>query len=178
MAATNIILVFLLVVCILALALWSLDSAKTVLARRAAPEDTRAHYQERYEYPLAIDEWAEVDGLWLHFHTIGVMSSAGQPFAYEIYLTCDPADGWLPDNGSPRLEMHFVENVPGNVFYRFVADTGWECIPATSLHSGVNRWIILPQLPPEDAEHLWLEGNVFGHTFRVEIPLLKEGVQS
>ena len=62
-AATNIILVFLLVVCILALALWSLDSAKTVLARRAAPEDTRAHYQERYEYPLAIDEWAEVDGL-------------------------------------------------------------------------------------------------------------------
>lgn len=177
-AATNIILVFLLVVCILALALWSLDSAKTVLARRAAPEDTRAHYQERYEYPLAIDEWAEVDGLWLHFHTIGVMSSAGQPFAYEIYLTCDPADGWLPDNGSPRLEMHFVENVPGNVFYRFVADTGWECIPATSLHSGVNRWIILPQLPPEDAEHLWLEGNVFGHTFRVEIPLLKEGVQS
>ena len=40
-AATNIILVFLLVVCILALALWSLDSAKTVLARRAAPEDTR-----------------------------------------------------------------------------------------------------------------------------------------
>ena len=95
-AATNIILVFLLVVCILALALWSLDSAKTVLARRAAPEDTRAHYQERYEYPLAIDEWAEVDGLWLHFHTIGVMSSAGQPFAYEIYLTCDPADGWLP----------------------------------------------------------------------------------
>lgn len=76
-AATNIILVFLLVVCILALALWSLDSAKTVLARRAAPEDTRAHYQERYEYPLAIDEWAEVDGLRLHFHTIGVMSSAG-----------------------------------------------------------------------------------------------------
>lgn len=177
-AATNIILVFLLVVCILALAIWSLDSAKTVLARRAAPEDTRAHYQERYEYPLAIDEWAEVDGLRLHFHTIGVMSSAGQPFAYEIYLTCDPADGWLPDNGSPRLEMHFVENVPRNVFYRFVADTGWECISATSLHSGVNRWIILPQLPPEDAEHLWLEGNVFGHTFRVEIPLLKEGVQS
>ena len=71
-----------------------------------------------------------------------------------------------------------MENVPGNVFYRFVADTGWECIPATSLHSGVNRWIILPQLPPEDAEHLWLEGTVFGHTFRVEIPLLKEGVQS
>ena len=67
----------------------------------------------------------------------------------RFYLTCDPADGWLPDNGSPRLEMHFVENVPGNVFYRFVADTGWECIPATSLHSGVNRWIILPQLPPK-----------------------------
>lgn len=87
------------------------------------------------------------------------MSSTGQPFAYEIYLTCDPADGWLPDNGSPRLKMHFVENVPGNVFYRFVADTGWECIPATSLHSGVNRWIILPQLSPEDAEHLCSRGT-------------------
>lgn len=36
-AATNIILVFLLVVCILALALWSLDSAKTVLARQCCP---------------------------------------------------------------------------------------------------------------------------------------------
>ena len=67
--------------------------------------------------------------------------------------------------------MNFVENVPGNVFYRFVTDTGWEYIPATSLNSGVSRWIILPQLPPEDAEHLWLEGDVFNHTFRVEIPM-------
>ena len=52
---------------------------------------------------------------------------------------------------------------------------GWEYIPATSLNSGVSCWIILPQLPPEDAEHLWLEGDVFGHTFRVEFPIVRGG---
>ena len=120
-----------------------------------------------------MDEWAEVDGLRLHFHTIFVLGTTEHPFGYEIYLTCDPSDGWLPDNSSTRLDMNFVENVPGNVFYRFVTDTGWEYIPATSLNSGVSRWIILPQLPPEDAEHLWLEGDVFGHTFRVEFPIVR-----
>ena len=122
-----------------------------------------------------MDEWVEIDGLRLHFHTIFVLGTTEHPFGYEIYLTCDPSDGWLPDNSSTRLEMNFVENVPGNVFYRFVTDTGWEYIPATSLNSGVSRWIILPQLPPEDAEHLWLEGDVFGHTFRVEFPIVRGG---
>ncbi|MFR4200472.1 MAG: hypothetical protein ACLT09_05140 [Flavonifractor plautii] len=116
---------------------------------------------------LAIDEWAEVDGLRFHFHTIGVMSSTGQPFAYEIYLTCDPADGWLPDNGSPRLKMNLWKTCRAMCFTALSPIQ--ECIPATSLHSGVNRWIILPQLPRRCGQ--LLEGNVFGHTFRVEIPL-------
>ena len=174
---TGTVLFLLLAVYGLALITWSLDLAQTTRERRAAPADTREHYSSagRSSYTLPMDEWAEVDGLRLHFHTIFVLGTTEHPFGYEIYLTCDPSDGWLPDNSSTRLEMNFVENVPGNVFYRFVTDTGWEYIPATSLNSGVSRWIILPQLPPEDAEHLWLEGDVFGHTFRVEFPIVRGG---
>ncbi len=70
-----------------------------------------------------------------------------------------------------------MENVPGNVFYRFVADTGWGASPPPPFTPESTAGSSCPSFP-EDAEHLWLEGNVFGHTFRVEIPLLKEGVQS
>ena len=120
----------------------------------------------------------EVDGLTLRFRGVSLYPSEGQPSGFGVWFTCSPADGWLPDNSSTRLEMDFVENVPGNIFYRFVTDTGWTDIPYSSHNHNTDRFLYSTGLPPADAEHLWLEGDVFGHTFRVEIPILEGGVET
>ena len=62
--------------------------------------------------------------------------------------------------------MDIVQNVPGNVFYRFVDDKGRSY--RARLYS--LDFTLLEQLP-DDVERLWLEGDVFNHTFRVEIPM-------
>ena len=115
-----------------------------------------------------MDEWVEIDGLRLHFFAAG-----RDEYMTHVYFSRHPADGWLPNNSSTRLEMDFVENVPGNVFYRFVDDKGRSY--RARLYS--LDFTLLEQLP-EDVEHLWLEGDVFGHTFRVEIPILEGGVET
>ena len=77
----------------------------------------------------------------------------------------DTFNGWLPGN-SERLNLDIIKNVPGNVFYRFVDDKGRSY--RARLYS--LDFTLLEQLP-DDVERLWLEGDVFNHTFRVEIPM-------
>ena len=83
----------------------------------------------------------------------------------HVYFSQHPDSGWLPNN-STRLDMDIVQNVPGNVFYRFVDDKGRSY--RARLYS--LDFTLLEQLP-DDVERLWLEGDVFNHTFRVEIPM-------
>ena len=113
-----------------------------------------------------MDARVEVDGLTLRFRGVSLYPSEGQPSGFGVWFTCSPASGWLPDNSSTRLEMDFVENVPGNVFYRFVDEEG----RSYQAHLSSMEFALVEQLP-EDVERLWLEGDVFGHTFRVEIPM-------
>ena len=56
--------------------------------------------------------------------------------------------------------------MPGNVFYRFVDEEG----RSYQAHLSSMEFALVEQLP-EDVERLWLEGDVFNHTFRVEIPM-------
>ena len=107
-----------------------------------------------------MDEWVEIDGLRLHF-----FAASRDEYMTHVYFSQHPDSGWLPNN-STRLDMDIVQNVPGNVFYRFVDDKGRSY--RARLYS--LDFTLLEQLP-EDVERLWLEGDVFNHTFRVEIPM-------
>lgn len=107
-----------------------------------------------------MDEWVEIDGLRLHF-----FAASRDEYMTHVYFSQHPDSGWLPNN-STRLDMDIVQNVPGNVFYRFVDDKGRSY--RARLYS--LDFTLLEQLP-DDVERLWLEGDVFNHTFRVEIPM-------
>lgn len=107
-----------------------------------------------------MDEWVEIDGLRLHF-----FAASRDEYMTHVYFSQHPDSGWLPNN-STRLDMDIVQNVPGNVFYRFVDDKGRSY--RARLYS--LDFTLLEQLP-DDVERLWLEGDVFGHTFRIEVPI-------
>ena len=91
-----------------------------------------------------MDEWVEIDGLRLHF-----FAASRDEYMTHVYFSQHPDSG-----------------VPGNVFYRFVDDKGRSY--RARLYS--LDFTLLEQLP-DDVERLWLEGDVFNHTFRVEIPM-------
>ena len=107
-----------------------------------------------------MDEWVEIDGLRLHF-----FAASRDEYMTHVYFSQHPDSGWLPNN-STRLDMDIVQNVPGNVFYRFVDEEG----RSYQAHLSSMEFALVEQLP-EDVERLWLEGDVFNHTFRVEIPM-------
>ena len=107
-----------------------------------------------------MDEWVEIDGLRLHF-----FAASRDEYKAYFYYTRHPDNGWLPGN-SERLNLDIIKNVPGNVFYRFVDEEG----RSYQAHLSSMEFALVEQLP-EDVERLWLEGDVFGHTFRIEVPI-------
>ena len=107
-----------------------------------------------------MDEWVEIDGLRLHF-----FAASRDEYKAYFYYTRHPDSGWLPGN-SERLNLDIIKNVPGNVFYRFVDEEG----RSYQAHLSSMEFALVEQLP-EDVERLWLEGDVFGHTFRIEVPI-------
>ncbi|MCR1922960.1 permease prefix domain 1-containing protein [Flavonifractor plautii] len=153
---TTLLLAFLLITFSVLLMRWGWDTLWwKVDDHRSLQEDLNLHPS----FPM--DEWAEVDGLRLHFYAV----SETDYFLY-VYFSRRPDGGWLPDNSNRVNSVPAVKNVPGNVFYRFVDDAGRSYGVTIDSH----RFVLLGPLA-EEAQRLWLEGDVFGHTFRIEIPI-------